>query len=1124
MQLLLAFLAVEATHPHRREELTGLLWPEQPEETARANLRLSLHRLRKALQEEDRAPFFQNTRDTVQFNTLSNHWLDVTVFNGLIAECQAHDHERLERCEECNTRLTQAMDLYRGDFLAGVSLYESETFEEWVLMQREMLRQQAFSALETLIAFHDQRADYPALCRFARRQLELEPWHESAHRGLMRGLALSGDRDSALSQYETCQRVLEQELGIEPEMQTRTLYERIRAGELSPEYLSAQAPTHNLPTQLTPFVGREGELVEIAGLLKQPDVRLFTLVGAGGMGKTRLALEAARAQLDEFKHGVFFVSLAPLSSASALAPAIASALSLELHDDPKAGMLQFLRDKHLLLILDNFEHLLHESEGQGSPEGRDGVDLVVEILEAAPQVRILVTSRERLRVRGEFLYRVEGMDYEMEDAAASSAVRLFVQSARRAEAHFKLNEATLPDVLRLCRLVDGMPLGLELAAAWVGTLPLGQIVAEIEHSPDFLAHEWQDAPERQRSIRGVFDWSWKLLQEGERNVYRQLSVFRGGFTRQAAQMVTGASLQVLTRLVQKSLLRYRGDRYEIHELLRQFAAAQLEALPDEHAEVERQHSEYYLSFVAARERRLGRNEPQQAAAEIRGEIDNVRQAWRTPLAQIDDIDKSAYALWQFYELTSLYYEGVEAFRLVAEHIRTYSEQLGNRVEQTRVGRLMSKLLGIRAVFLIYCSQYDQAILIAQEAVTVGEASQGIEGETLGHLAWGQAHNRRSEFLAARPHFTKVIQLTSGDQSQPNEFLLDCEWDAYRRLGGGSTMLGEYAKAEAELTQGLQRCQKFGKLRGELILLTNLGDMARESGNLAMARERYLQALEIARSLHYRWGEAATQFGVGIVACFQGDYVLAASFTEQARAIAHDIGDKLRESLCVALLGHLHGNMGNFDEAQRWLEESLRLLQGVESLDVEAWVYLLFAELAHQRGENEAVLTYAGRSLQINRDISVRYEQAKVLVMIGHANTGMQRLDEAVEAYQQALEIFEELGNLTEAVEARAGLARIAFIQNDLAESLTYVETVLPVVAQHPRARLVEPFMIYITCYRVLEANNDSRAANVLATASRLLDEYASQFTNEDQRHAFLYNVPSHRELIQVCDHLNLARN
>ena len=1126
MQLLLVFLAVEAAHPHRREELTGLLWSEQPEETARANLRLSLHRLRKTLQEDDLALFFQTTRDTVQFNTLSDHWLDVMVFNELIAECQAHDHEQLESCEACSARLTQAVDLYRGDFLAGISLYDSETFEAWVLMQRETLRRQAFSALETLIAFHDQRADYPALCRAARRQLGLEPWHEAAHRGLMRGLALSGDRDSALAQYETCQRVLEEELGIEPEIQTRTLSERIRAGELSPEQLGAQAPTHNLPAQLTFFMGREGELIEIAGLLKQPDVRLLTLVGAGGMGKTRLALEAARAQLNEFKHGVFFVSLAPLSSASALAPAIASALGMELRGDPKVGVLQFLRDKHLLLILDNFEHLLtspplpialsaSQTKRGERVRGEVGAGLVVEILGAAPQVQILVTSRERLQVRGENLYRVEGMDYEIEDPAASSAVRLFVQSARHVDAGFKLSEGTLPDVLRLCQLVDGMPLGLELAAAWVGMLPLSQIVAEIEHSPDFLAHEWQDAPERQRSMKGVFDWSWQLLQEEERKVYRQLSVFRGGFTRQAAQMVTGASLSILTRLVQKSLLRYRRDRYEIHELLRQFAAAELEAFPDEHAEVERQHSKYYLNFVATRERRLGRNEPRQAATEIRTEVDNVRQAWLAPQAQIHDIDCSAYALWQFCEVSSLYSEGEEIFRLVAERLHTHVANVEDHKERARISQLLSKLIGIRAALLIFLSQYDQAISLAQEAIALGNTSRGLEGETLGHLACGQAHHRKSQFLEARPHFTQVIELAGGDPGERNELLLECQWAAYLRLGASSMMLGEYARAEAELTQGLQLCQRFHKPRGEMIMVASLGDIARDVGDFSAAGERYSHSLQIARSLNYRWGEAAAQLGLCDVAWCQGEYVLGASFAEQARAVFHEVGDRLKEAITLAILGHLHGNMGNFDEAQRWLDESLQLLQGIESLDSEGCAYFFLAILAHQRGGHEAALTYALRSEDFNRQAHVRLGQAEAYVMIGHTSAGLHRLPEAGSAYRQALELFEALANPMKGAEAQAGLARLALLQNDLAGSLAYVEEILKVLADHPRAGVDEPFNVYLTCYRALDANHDPRAESILMTASRLLDEYASQFTDETQLHAFLYNVPSHRELKQA---------
>jgi predicted ATPase len=265
-------------------------------------------------------------------------------------------------------------------------------------------------------------------------------------------------------------------------------------------------------------------------------------------------------------------------------------------------------------------------------------------------VQLIATSRERLNVRGEHLYSVQGMDYApsatLESAATSSAVRLFAQSARRAQPAFSLDASNLATVLRICKLVQGMPLGLEQAAAWIETLPLEEIATEIEHSADFLAADWRDAPERQRSMRAVFDWSWRLLNDVERQVLRQLAVFRGGCTREAAQAVVGAALPVLTSLVHKSLLRWgqaQGGtgRYEMHELLRQFAAEQLDG--DECTAAEARHSAFYLAFVAARERRMARNEPREAAAEIQGEIDNIRQAWAWAARQceIQALDASA---------------------------------------------------------------------------------------------------------------------------------------------------------------------------------------------------------------------------------------------------------------------------------------------------------------------------------------------------------------------------------------------------------------------------------------------------------------------------------------------------
>src|SRR5215212_3353247 len=730
---LLAYLAVEGSAAQPRDTLLGLLWPDATDESARNNLRVVLANLRQALG----ADALSADRQVVQLS-LEGGALDVAAFQEFLAASSAHRHQPNMPCAACAARLQQAVGLYRGEFLSGVALSDAAAFEEWALVRRQALHQQALDALTTLADYHEQVGDYVALCGYARRQLELEPWHEPAQRQLMRGLALAGDRDAALTQYERCRQVLADELGIEPDVETRALYEQIRAGHLTPATRDLAAPRHNLPAPLTPFVGREAELVALTALREQPDTRLLTLVGVGGMGKTRLALELGRASLDAYADGVFFVALAPLASALALPAAILQALGLTVQGgDPAAALLRFLRDKHMLLVLDNFEHL------------RDGAGLVVEILEAAPQVEILTTSRERLTVRGEQLFVVEGLAYTPGslsiDAPAAPALRLFTQSARRAHPAFQLGEQNLPDVLRLCQLVQGMPLGIELAAAWVELLSLREIAEEIACSAGFLEANWIDAPERQRSMRAVFEWSWKLLNDAERQLFRQMAVFRGPFTREAAEAVVGASLQALAGLVHKSLLRRtdagaaQAGRYEIHELLRQFAAKLLVATLDEQATVEERHSTFYLAFVAQREMRLARHEPQQAAAEIRTEIDNVRQAWAwaAAKARADDLDRSLYGLWQFYWLIGLSIEAEDRFGLAAEHMRQASGHDGAK----RSG-LLSKLLAIQALFLNRQCSYDRAIQVARQAIRQGHAGADRVGEAMGYACWGQALYRQ----------------------------------------------------------------------------------------------------------------------------------------------------------------------------------------------------------------------------------------------------------------------------------------------------------------------------------------------------------------------------------------------
>jgi predicted ATPase len=494
---------------------------------------------------------------------------------------------------------------------------------------------------------------------------------------------------------------------------------------------------------------------------------------------------------------------------------------------------------------------------------------VLAVLQEAPRVQIIVTSRARLNVRGEQIYLVQGLHYAGEGtraaAASSAAVRLFAQAGRRSQPGFQVSEANLPAVLRICHLVHGIPLALELAAAWTEMLSLDEIGSEIETNADFLSADWLDAPARQRSMRAVFEWSWRLSSEAERQVLRRLSLFRGRFTREAAEKVAGASLRVLTRLVHTSLLRRADDgalstgryelhellrraddgalstgRYELHELLRQFAAEQLDAVPDERAAVEERHSTYYLAFVVARERRLARKEPREAAAEIRSEIDNVRKAWDWAVAKgrVAELEQAAYGWWQFCVLSGLEPEGRRMFGQAVERIRnalTVASVAATTEVQHQRG--LSTLLAIDADLHWSHIPYEQLAALAREAISLGAASDGVEGETLGYFVLGRALQELGQRREAHAMWERTIQLarTYQQRDPESELLPKAEWMAYIWLFGSSLFFEDYAGGRACVVEALRICQSLGKLRGEMFCLNSLATADFYMGDHAAAR-------------------------------------------------------------------------------------------------------------------------------------------------------------------------------------------------------------------------------------------------------------------------------------------------
>jgi predicted ATPase len=425
---------------------------------------------------------------------------------------------------------------------------------------------------------------------------------------------------------------------------------------------------HNLPVQVTPFVGREHELAELDTLINDPTLRLVSILAPGGMGKTRFAIETARQAQSQFADGVYLVELAPLMNHHDIVPAIADALGYHFQGDgrePLKQVVDVLKGKQSLLVLDNYEHLL------------EGADIVSEILQATEQVKILVTSRQRLGQRGETLFHLGGLDFPAwetsEDAFSYTAVKLFMNSAKRVRPDFVLGDDDLEAVAHICTHVAGMPLGIVLSASWLAILTPQEIVAEMTQNMDFLATDEGELPERQRSIEAVMDYSWRQMTDAEQQVFMKLSVFRGGFTRESAQSVAGASLRVLMSLANKSLLRRDADsgRYAIHELLRQFAETKLKASAD-NTKMLRQYCDYIFAFLRQQVQVIKEREQQAKVVQaIHDEFGNINYAWGLAVAHgWGDMFKGVGNIWWYFEISGEWEVGLRllesALNVVAE--------------------------------------------------------------------------------------------------------------------------------------------------------------------------------------------------------------------------------------------------------------------------------------------------------------------------------------------------------------------------------------------------------------------------------------------------------------------------
>ncbi len=711
------------------------------------------------------------------------------------------------------------------------------------------------------------------------------------------------------------------------------------------------ARTAHLPAESTPFIGRRQETADIRERLGNPACRALTLVGPGGTGKTRLAIRAATTLARDFPDGVFFIDLQSAGGPAELLPAIADTINLPRPGtgDPHRKLLDYLRDREMLLVLDNFEHMLA------------GVDLLIDILDAAPGVKLLVTSREVLNIRHEWLFPVGGMPYPdlpragdvtRDDAARYGAVQLFLDRARRVRPGYEPGD-DLDDVVRICRLVDGLPLAIELAASWLKALDADAITGEIAHNLDFLQTRLRDVPERHRSMRAVFQASWELLTEDERAAFKRLSVFRGAFSREAAEAVAGASLATLSALVDKSLLRRRsGGRYHIHELLRQYGRERLAESPGDVARTHDRHGAYYTRFLRDLQLAVDDHRQFDAIRAIDCELPDVRAAWNWAVegAHAGQLGGSIHALGSYFHVRSRFVEGAEMMADAAAALAddedgalVLADVLGELGWLTiRLGRLEEAREIVERSMAIYAARgADPTPGIATDPTIPLAILCVIGGDYAGGIAYGEAALERADRQGDRPnraaaHYALIgANLAAGNVEAAGahaEAACTCCKEAGERWflayclnerGKVARARGDFDRARRDYEASYAIREQMGDPEGMAVALNLMGELALERGDHGEAADLYRRSLAIYRDILDRGGLASALNGLGRAAAGQGDREEARRCYREALEIAGDMG-------FVPLLLSLLLNAGELLAGAGREAEGVELLAHVQS--------------------------------------------------------------------------------------------------------------------------------------------------------------------------------------------------
>jgi len=1018
---LFAYLLV-TKQAYQREALASLFFPDVDMSRALAYLRNTLWTINKGLGDN----WLETERDTVRVVPQDGLWVDIWAFEAY----------------ETNTDLNgwqSAVALYRDEFMRGFSLPDSDAFDEWQFFQSQSLRGRLNGVLEKLTRGYIAQNRYEEAIPYARRWVVMDNLSESAHRNLMRLYDWTGQRTAALKQYQMCADLLKNELGIAPDEKTRKLYQAIQSRQTTKQTVEVMALTltttpdpfsktvqDNLPVPSTPFVSRERDLTEITRLLTDPSCRLLTLIGQGGIGKTRLSIQSGEHARQHFEDGVYFVSLVSITSPESLIGAIAESLRFGcITNDLKSELFDYLRLKRVLLILDNFEHLL------------DYAELLAEILANLLCGKMLITSRERLNLREEWIYEMDGLTFPLGEATLAEmpsfgAVALFTQSAKQIQPDFALTEENIPHIARISQLVEGLPLGIELAAGWLQMLSPKEIAQEIQRSYDFLSASLRNLPPRHRSMKAVFESSWERLSSEEAHTLCRLAIFSGGFDRHAANQVANAPLPILLALANKSLIRRTFDgRYDIHELLRQFAEAKLATDAPAYHQAKARHSLYYADWLQSVDIEIKGAHQIETLNAIERDFGNIRMAWSwvCEQKQTDTLHRLLDGLMIYFIMRS---RDDEARQLCDEALHYIAS------DDPATQLLQCKLEALWAV-----------------------ANRGKKPIEL----IAERFYRLSDYFRAtpdHPHLVSTFFLMHSLSLHPG---------TNSDIRSENVDRAEYWAKRAETT-----ADKAGDTFGKIVALRGLGWVAHERIDYVESKRIFQQTLMLSQQNQDTWNEGESIKTLAEVAYTLGEYPLAEELTYQGLLISEKVGDRGGVAFAMSALGSTLFRQGKYEESEIITQKSIELWRDLGNMGMIGWQKHLLGELDRVRGNYTQAVYHLGDASEYHLRTQSRLGNAWCYCASAwlHFLTG--ELSGAEQSLNHAQMIFERNNHIWGYVTVDNHRAEIACSRGDLVTAQMLIDRAIE------NAEKCKSIMFqtrnWVTLGRILADGGDKRGALV----------------------------------------------